>query len=154
MAACRAATPLINQSSRSPGLSLICQVVCLVVQQEQRKSLVEELCGLGQGQRLARGPPSSGSLGPGAGQEHLAHCAAVACSGARLPKGLGCPPPRAGPVACSPPSAPHTQRGCGWYTLHETNEERPEFGFFRGSGARGGGGTPGPVSWWGEAFTQ
>lgn len=89
-------TPFTNQSTSPYCLSMICQVQCLAIQEEQKSSFIEELLILGQLQPLPRDLPWQWYAQPTSRREHLtyyvgvAHLHAPSQEDRELPQGRDC----------------------------------------------------------------
>lgn len=117
-------TPFINQSTSPYCLSMICQAQCLAIQEEQKRSFIEELLTLGQLQPLPRDLPCQQCTRPTSRREHLSHYAGVAClrgqpqEDRELPQGRDCVLllPTVSPVWCPVHRRPHTLTNpCGGF---------------------------------------
>lgn len=104
-------TPFINQSASPYCLLQICQVLCLAVQEGQRKAFIEELLlTLGQLQPLPRDLPWQHCTWPRSRREHLSHYVGAACLRACLPNKTGALPQGRARVLL--PSAPPRPSCC------------------------------------------
>lgn len=126
-------TPFINQSASPYCWSVICQVQCLAIQEEQKRSFIEEFLTLGQMQPLPRDLTWQWCAWLVSRKEHLSHYVAVACL--RVPPREDSKLPRAGPASfCSPLCPQHGLRYTGSLQHMHTDKpgQRREVEFFSG----------------------